>query len=164
MTPDQIMSHTRDDAGCAVWMRSCCNGHPAYRDPVAGKMLLVRRVLWTLANGPIKPGHIIRMTCGTPKCVDVEHMVQTTYGRLAKELGALGIMSGVKRSASIARTKRAGYQAKLTDAAVRDIRTSNRTGVALAAEHGVAQATISKIQKHQLRREFTGNPFAGLLS
>ena len=156
-----LLDHTQDDAGCPVWQRGCCNGHPAYRDADTGKTRMVRRVLWEQANGPIKPGHIIRMTCETPLCVDVEHMVQTTHGKLAKEMGALGIMSGFKRSAAIARTKRV-TQGKLTEEAVRDIRASSDTGVVLAARYGIAPAYVSKIRLHQCRKEFAGNPFAGL--
>lgn len=153
-----IQHRTTDDAGCAVWRYSCCNGHPAFRHE--GKTVLVRRALWQDEHGEIPDGKIIRMTCETPKCVHPEHMTLTTYRRLGKELGALGLMSGPVRSAKIAATKRAKY-GKLTAEAVRDIRSSPETGRAMAAKYGVDEKHISRIRLNRTWREFS-SPFAGL--
>lgn len=155
---DIAASHSTDDAGCLIWQRSTCNGHPAIRR--GEKTQLVRRLLWVEAHGEIPAGQIVRMTCESPLCVNPEHLSLTTFAKLGKQLGALGIMSGPVRSAAIARAKRA-TQAKLNDAAVRDIRSSTETGVVLAARYGVAQAHISKVQKHKAWRDFS-SPFSGL--
>ena len=155
MTP---LDYTQEDGDCLVWQRSCSNGHPALR--VGDKTKLVRRFLWEQGHGAIPAGGIVRMTCNTPKCVSPEHTELTTYRKLAKKLGAFGLMSGPVRSAAIARTKRK-TQAKLTDAAVRDIRTSCETTIVLAARYGVAQAHVSKVRKHKAWRDFT-SPFMGL--
>jgi len=37
-----IQHRTIDDAGCAVWRFSCCNGHPAMRKD--GKTMLVNAI------------------------------------------------------------------------------------------------------------------------
>ena len=154
----KLLQHTTDDGDCLVWTRSCCNGHPAAR--VGSKTVLVRRVLWADLHGEIPVGSIVRMTCSTPLCINPDHITLTTYQRLGKQLGALGVMSGPERSAAIARTKRK-TQAKLTDAAVRDIRTSDETTIVMAARYGVAQAHISKVRKHKAWRDFS-SPFNGL--
>ena len=156
---DTLTPHCVDDAGCLVWKRSCCNGHPAMRRD--GKTMLVRRVLWEQLKGPIPAGHIVRMTCGSSKCICPEHMECTTYQRVAKQLGALGIMSGTKRSAAIARAKRKGHQAKLTAEAVQAIRTSDEPGTVLAARYGIAQATVSKVRLGKVWRDFA-SPWRGL--
>lgn len=153
-----LLQHTVEDCDCLIWLRSCSNGHPSAR--VDRKNVLVRRVLWAAMHGEIPAGHIVRMTCNTPLCVSPEHIALTTYRRLGKQLGALGVMSGPVRSAAIARAKRKTH-AKLTDAAVRDIRTSDELGRVLAARHGVSQAHVSKVQKHKAWRDFS-SPFAGL--
>lgn len=153
-----LLQHTIEDGDCMVWTRSCCNGHPAAR--IEGKTVLVRRVLWAQALDDIPAGHIVRMTCNTPLCVNPDHIELTTYQRLGKQLGALGVMSGPVRSAAIARAKRKTH-GKLSDEAVRDIRTSNELGRVLAARHGVSQAHVSKVQKHKAWREFS-SPFNGL--
>lgn len=157
---NDLLSRTIDDAGCAVWVKSCCNGHPAFRHH--GKTVLVRRALWQDEHGEIPDGKIIRMTCETPKCIHPEHMELTTYQRLGKQLGALGIMSGPVRSAKIAATKRAKY-AKLTPEAVREIRASPETGRAMAAKFNVDEKHISRIRLNRTWREFS-SPFAGLVA
>jgi hypothetical protein len=153
-----IQHRTRDDAGCAVWRFSCCNGHPAMRQ--GGKTVLVRRAIWQDLHGDIEPGKIIRMTCETEKCINPDHMELTTYQRLAKQLGALGIMSGPIRSAKIADTKRAKY-AKLTAEAVREIRSSPESGRAMAKKFDVDEKHISRIRLNHCWKDFT-SPFSGL--
>lgn len=158
MNIEDLRHHCTDDAGCLIWQRGCCNGHPATR--VDGKTRLVRRVLWEAAHGPIPAGRIVRVTCGNVLCINPECTELTTYQRLGKQLGALGVMSGPVRSAAIARAKRKTH-GKLNNAAVRDIRTSDETGVALSKKYGVNQAKISAVRLGKVWRDFS-SPFAGL--
>jgi hypothetical protein len=153
-----IQHRTRDDAGCAVWRFSCSNGHPAMRQD--GKAVLVRRAIWQDKHGDIEPGKIIRMTCETIGCVHPDHMQLTTYQRLAKQLGSLGLMSGPVRSAKIAATKRAKY-AKLTPDAVQEIRTSEETGRAMAKKFNVDEKHISRIRLNHCWKQFS-SPWSGL--
>lgn len=125
-----------------------------------GKTILVRRAVWQDEYGKIEPGKIIRMTCETPKCIYPGHMVMTTHQRLAKQMGALGKMSGPVRSAKIAAVKRAKY-AKLTHEDVREIRASNETGRAMAKRFQVSEEHISAILLNKRWREFS-SPWAGL--
>jgi len=153
---EKLLSNTDDDAGCMVWRGGCINGHPS-----AGRGEIVRRMLWTGLNGPIEPGKIIRCTCGTPKCINPEHLEKTTYRKVATELGALGVMSGQKRSAAIARTKRSGPQAKITDEDVRRIRFGGELLRELSADLGINIATVSKIRLGKVRKDFS-SPWSGL--
>lgn len=153
-----LLDRCHEDGDCLVWPGACNNGHPGVR--IKGKNMLVRRVLWAATHGPIPPGHIVHMTCNTPRCVNPEHIELTTYQCLGKKLGALGVMSGPVRSAAIARTKRKTH-AKLTDAAVHDIRNSDETVQVLSQRYGVARAHISKVRLYKAWRDFS-SPFAGL--
>lgn len=155
-----IKHRTQDDAGCAVWRYSCCNGHPAMRHE--GKTMLVRRAIWQDEHGDIQPSKIVRMTCDTPKCVNPEHMTLTTFQKLAKEMGALGKMSGPIRSAKIAATKRAKYS-KLTLEDVHEIRTSDATGRAMAAKFNVDEKHISRIRLNHCWKQFS-SPWTGLFA
>lgn len=154
----KILQHTNDDAGCDVWQRGCCNGHPAMRHQ--GKTQLVRRLIWTEMHGTITPGVVVRMQCETHLCVNPEHMHLMTRGKLAQELGALGLMSGLVRSAAIARTKRKTH-AKLTSAQAKEIRASTETGVVMSKKYGVSQPRISKVRLGKGFRDFE-SPWAGL--
>jgi hypothetical protein len=128
------------------------------------KCLLVRRLVWEEARGPIPAGKIVHCTCNTPQCVSLEHLEITTFAKLAKQLGALGVMSGPVRSAKIAAAHRARHPlTKCTQEQVREIRTSDAPGNVLAARYGVSEATISKYRLNHCRREFgAANPFQGL--
>jgi hypothetical protein len=66
-----------------------------------------------------------------------------------------------KRSAAIARAKRASKQSKLTDEQVMDIRLSDDKLDIIAARHGVSQGYVWRIRAGIARRDFT-NPFLGL--
>lgn len=159
-TITRLFAKTIDDCGCLVWQGGCANKrHPVTR--LDGKTKLVRRYIWAALHGPIPDGRIVHMTCGTLRCINLECMALTTHKALAKANGAKGLMSGTARSAAIARAKRAGPQCKLTPEAVADIRTSNDLGRVLAQRWGVAQAHVSKVQKHKAYRDFS-NPFIGL--
>lgn len=153
-----IQHHCNEVGDCYLWKRATANGHPCIRHE--GRNQLVRRTLWVSAHGPIPAGHIVRAKCGDKLCINPAHTELTTFARLGKELGALGIMSGPIRSAAIQRTKRR-TQGKLSIEAVREIRASDETTIAMAEKFGVAQAHISKIRKNKCQIDYS-SPFAGL--
>lgn len=150
-----------DDAGCWRWIGSVCNGHPT--GTVAGRKLLIRRAMIEAERGTIPPGHIVRCTCETRLCVHPAHLRMTTYREVARECGALGLMSGPVRSARIAATKRAGPQARITQEDARAIRASSESLTVLARRYGVSVGFVSQVRRGAVRREFAGNPWAGLV-
>lgn len=154
-----LLGKTIDDAGCLVWQGGCSNGHPSAR--VNGKTQLVRRVIWEALRGQIPSGKVIRMTCETPLCINPDCMSLTTHQAIAKANGAMGLMSGVVRSAAIARAKQASALAINYDI-VHTIRTSDATGVDLAMQFGVSQNLISKVRTNKTWKQWANNPFAGL--
>jgi hypothetical protein len=149
-----------EDGDCLRWIAACCNGHPSMR--VNGKSTLVRRVLWERKHGAIPAGHIVRCTCETPRCINVDHCEVTTYRKLGKQLGALGVMSGWVRSAKIAAVKRASQQARISQEDARAIRNSDEKLSVLAARYGISESTASRIKLGRVRREFDGNVWQGL--
>lgn len=157
---EKLLANTLDDAGCMVWQGGCANGHPAVT--IGGKTLLVRRVLWEEMNGPLKAGEIVRCTCQTPKCINPGCTVKTTHCKLAKQMGAVGLMSGQVRSAAIAKAKRSSPQAKLSAEAVRELRASDEHVPTLAAKLGISEGHAYKVRRNVAQRDY-GNPFAGLL-
>lgn len=149
-----ILSKSLEDGDCLRWTGGKTGtGHPQTR--IDGRSVLVRRALWESEKGTIPSGAVLRVFCGASDCVSLDHIKLTTHKQIALDCGALGLMSGQKRSAKIAATKRAGHQAKLSDEAVRIIKSSNRTGVSLARQFGIAQATVSKIRLGKARRDFS---------
>lgn len=155
-----IADRVVEDGDCLRWTGSCVNGHPYIR--LSGRSMLVRRALWESERGPIPAGRILRCTCGLQRCINLDHAKLTTYRAVGKELGALGVMSGPVRSARIAAVKRAGKQAKISQQQAREIRHSDESSTVLAARYGLSVSTVCRIRNGQMRREFAGNPFAGL--
>lgn len=161
-----IAARTVEDGDCLRWTGGCAGkaAHPAIAiySPKR-KTVLVRRAVWEQAHGPIPAGKIIRCNCSTPRCIALDHLELTTFGKLAKELGALGIMSGPVRSAKIAASHRERHPlTKLTQEQVREIRASDEPGTVLAERYGVCEGSISKYRLGRCRREFSGNVWQGL--
>jgi len=143
-----------------MWAFGLANGHPTARHD--GKAQLVRKLVWQWKRSDMPAGKVITTTCENKLCLNPEHMEAVTMKTLTKRMGAKGgIMSDPIRSAKIAATWREKH-AKLTVEQVRDIRTSNETGIAMAHKYGIAQCNIYAIRKHKLWRDYTGNPFQGL--
>lgn len=153
-----VAPRVQEDGDCLRWLGYCFNGHPA--GTVDGRKVLIRRELWAAKHGPIPKGRIIRCTCETPLCV--EHIEATTYQAVAKELGALGVMSGPVRSARIAAVKRASAQAKITQDDARAIRSSAEPERVLSERYGLSMCVVGRIRRSETRREFVGNVWAGL--
>lgn len=156
---ERIRPFVVEDGDCLRWIGGCSNGHPSIR--IGGKSVLVRRALFAEAGGAIPSGQILRVTCGMPRCVNRAHWKLTTYKAVAIECGAAGLMSGHLRSAKIAAAKRAGSQAKITDADAAAIVSSDETGVVLAARYDISETTVSRIRLGKRRRNFS-SPWAAL--
>lgn len=163
---DQLQAYVSarviEDGDCLRWKGYCYNGHPG--GTIDRRKVLIRRELYVAAKGPIPKGKILRCTCETPLCVNVEHVVPTTYKAVAKECGAQGLMSGPVRSARIAAAKRVGPQARISQDDARVIRDSDELLSVLAARYQIAECTCSRIKRGEMRREYTGNPWAGLVA
>lgn len=159
---EYVAARVREDGGCLRWRGYSCNGHPG--GTIDGWRFLVRRALYEEQRGPIPKGKVIRCTCETPDCINTEHFKLTTYKAVALECGALGLMSGQVRSARIAAVKRAGAQAKITQDDARAIRASDEPLAIVARRYGITPSTASRIRRGTVRREFVGNPFAGLFA
>ena len=148
-----------DDAGCTVWQGGHNNGHPCVR--INGENKLLRRMLWERDHGDISEGLVVRMTCETRSCVNPQCMELITRKQLSKLNGLAGLLSSTARSAAIARTKRAGPQAKLTPLAVIDIRTSGDSVGMLSKRYGVSEGHVNNVKNHKTYRDFS-SPWVGL--
>lgn len=156
---EKVKARIFEDADCWRWSGACCNGHPCMR--VGGKTALVRRALFTELTGAIPAGKILRQTCETRDCVNPEHAKLTSYQKLAKECGAIGLMGGHIRNAKIAAAKQ--VQSKLTREMVDEIRTTSESGVSISKRLGLSENLVSKVRLFKTWRISAGNPWGGLL-
>lgn len=107
---------------------------------VSGGLQYTHRVVWTLANGPVPSGLVIRHICDNPPCCNPMHLLSGTQAENVADMFRRhrGNRAFGERVAT----------AKLTHAIVNEIRRSytGRRGeqVALANRYGVSRTAINK--------------------
>ena len=110
------------------------------------------RVAWAAIHGPIPAGLVVMHRCDNPPCVNVGHLTLGTPSdnakdRHAKGRDARGHRNGVHKAPPLG--ERNG-QARLTEAAVREIREAAAQGVPgshMAARYGVHATTVQRVIK-----------------
>lgn len=120
------------DFQCWDWQgRKNDSGYGRYKSKMA------HRVAYESVNGPIPDGMIIRHTCDNPSCCNPRHLIAGTHQQNSDDCVERG------RQAKGTRNGRA----RLTDAQVREIRsTQSETLASLADRFGVSRATISYVR------------------
>jgi len=159
----RIWDSLEEIGDCLVWTGSVNKyGYPQYKSSTENKCRLVRRMAWKFAGGTINYRVPLGCKCGDRKCVNPEHLYQSSTQAIAKKAAQRGAWSSVTRAAKIAATKRA--KGKLTMEQAREIRLSNESGPALAAIYGVNKSLINGIKSGRNWREYANsNPFAALM-
>lgn len=104
------------------------------------KNLLAHRAAMEVVTGAPVPDHLVVMhSCDNPSCVNPAHLSVGTYEQNSADM----IMKGRHKVVAMKGTENA--HAKLTDEAVRDIRTSRKPQAALARQYGVSEATVAAV-------------------
>ena len=148
-----LMTRAEVVDNCLEWTGYANAGRfPQWR--VGGRLWPVRRLVWELSRGPIKPDHQVNVKCGNELCVHPDHLVSRTRSKL---------MTGVKKaSATRARIAHAKRKAGKIDAAiVAAIRQSDSPCRALDAEYGLKRGYAWRIKNHLVWRDYS-SPFARL--
>jgi len=143
--------------GCMAWA-----GHIDHlRGPIVyaawgGTERSVRRRVWGLSRGPLDYSHTVAMTCENPEtCVLFEHMKRVSRG-----IKQQGKRKTLAHRRAIALAKR--QSAKLDDAKVAEILSSEKSGRSLAREMDVSSATVQKVRVGDRWRNYRATPFSGL--
>lgn len=127
------------------------------------KTILPRRALWEMKTGkPVPAGICIVTTCRNPKCCNPELLAAVSKAYVIKRTAATGAFSTLAFRAKVARGKR--KTSKLSDEAVADIRSGDDPPEVAAQKHGITKAYVHMLRKNRFRKEFTNNPFQGLMS
>lgn len=144
---DRFWAKVRKTDGCWLWIGSrakrgygkiqvgvrSANGHPVAE--------YAHRVSWQLHKGEIPVGQLVMHKCDNPSCVRPDHLFVGSYQDNTDDMYAKG------REA-----RGANIHGKLSDDAVRQIRSLSGTQREIAARFGVSQAQISLIRT---RRQWT---------
>ena len=123
---------------CWLWTSSCFDfGYGQFS--LNDKKYKAHRVSWLLAGNTIPEGHIIRHKCRSKNCVNPEHLETGTHAENNADMIRDGTSNrGIKHP-----------MCKLTEAQVREIRNSDKTGVELAEIYNVTIQTIYNIKNRK---------------
>lgn len=157
-----LIDRTDELADCRLWNGSTSAGLPTYTPP-GRPCTLVRRAMYQLAGGQLKPRVPIDTSCDERLCINPAHLHQSSVRKIAQKAAAKGAWRTKARAAKIAASKRASPHAKLNIELARSIRLSDVSNDVLAAENKVHPSIISGIKAGTRWRDYS-NPFAGLMA
>jgi len=155
-----LIDRTEEVGDCFLWTGSTSGGNPTYT-PHGKTCTLVRRAMFELAGGVLKPRVPLITTCGEKLCIHPEHIKPSSTKEIGKLAAKRGGWKGKDRAAKIATAKRTSC-AKLTLDDAREIRLSSETGPVLAARYGVNRSLITGIKAGTRWRDYS-SPWAGLM-
>lgn len=160
-TFESLKAKTVEEGDCWLWRGYSVKG---LRPQVfhAGKVVGVKRLVFTLLGKPPHPGHFIWSKCGNPLCINPDHFVvrrpSEHCNAMRKEFNSSTGRSFQRQRMTL--TKQA--QGKLDMDKVREIRASQESISVLAEKYAVSKALISKVRRGERWRDTT-NPFLSLM-
>lgn len=130
------------DGGCMEWQgcRQPPPGHAYGRFLHEGRSRYAHRIAWQLMYGPIPNGMDVLHRCDNPPCVNPEHLWLGTHADNMRDAANKGRVPGRSMPGE------SHPNAKLTWAAVDDVRASNLSSKALAAKYGVTVGCIQEVR------------------
>lgn len=143
------------------WAATLVRGvSPVMKDK--NKTVLPRRMLWEQKHGePVPAGLCVVTTCRNPKCCNPELLEAVSKAYVVKRTAETGAFSTLSFRAKVAQGKR--KTSKLTDEAVAEIRASDEAPEIMAAKHDITTTYVRMLRNNRFRKEFTNNPFQGLM-
>lgn len=136
------------ETGCWKWSGAMNRDAKGGRVPIVWHGERARsaiRVAYELGRGPVQPGAIVWRTCGCESCLNPAHLMAGTraqWGAWRSETG---------RAAPTPQWRAQNHQnararGVLSLESARYIRTSDKTGKALAVELGVSKTAVSRVR------------------
>ena len=125
------------NSGCWLWlMGTLRGGYGQFYDREYRKYRIAHRVSYEVHKGPIPNGLDILHSCDTPSCINPDHLRVGTHQENMNDSKRKGRM-GINHSRG-----ESHYLSKLTEEAVREIRSTTGQTTALANKYGVSRTSI----------------------
>ena len=146
---DRILrSVEENEQGCWLWTGALSKsgyGSLGFK----GRMWRAHRLAFYGFVGDIGDLHVLHR-CDNPRCVRPEHLFLGTPADNAADKSAKGRTGVEKRSGEL------NNKAKLTEADVLMIRTSDKSGNSIAHELGVSRALVNMVRRGEIWRHING--------
>lgn len=155
-----IRARCDDEGDCWIWRDGTTRqGYPIFK-PYGCKCTLVRRAVFVLAGGQLKPRQPVVSSCGDRRCVNPEHLSTSTLSKIAKSAAKRGAWGGQTRRAAISAAQR--KRSKITVEIAAEVLGSTDASRVLAARFGVSKELICRIRSGRAWRDYS-SPFSGLM-
>ncbi len=126
-------------SGCWEWQGARSDtGYGCFYD---GRAYHAHRYSWMQERGQIPLGILVLHTCDNRACVNPAHLFLGTHLDNSRDMVDKG------RQVAPRPAGESHGESKLTDSAVREIRSSPLTGRALAAQFGVSESAVSLVRR-----------------
>jgi hypothetical protein len=160
-TLDSILARTDEVGDCLEWQGIMGNNTPQIR--IARKLHMVRRVIRDMLGNPAAKGSYLAPSCGNPKCVKPEHIIERTRAQHMKRIAGMIDHNHPIRIAKLQR--HAAHRRALGIEGEAIVRTDPRPAQAVADELGVSKSLVNRIRRGDGYRQVdaSSNPFAGLM-
>jgi hypothetical protein len=133
----------RAESGCLLWTGAVRgDGYGAFT--FGGQQIGAARMAWLLNRGEIPEGLHVLHRCDNPLCVDHEHLFIGTVQDNVDDMIAKG--------RKVVHRGEEHWSTLLTEADVQVIRSSDDTGVKLAARYKISTSTVSLIRNRRTWR------------
>ena len=158
-----VCDRTEEYGDCHLWTGATTErGYPIHK--LAGHPCqLVRRTVFRLCGGVLVPRQPVDVRCGEVRCLNPEHMFQSSTKAVAKKAAKRGAWSGLARAAKISASRRKGANIKLDEARAALIRNSEESGPVLAARHGINKSLANNIKRGAAWKDYS-NPYLQLMA
>ncbi len=143
MPYERVMERTEKQGDCLICTCTPTRGGYAAIS-VNGEKRRAHRVVWAAHNGPIPKGMVIRHSCDTPACVEIDHLLIGTQADNIRDMFERG------RNANLGGENNG--QSKLTKEDVLAIRADPRSQRDIAKDYPVNNGTIGKIKTRSIWR------------
>jgi hypothetical protein len=156
ITLDWVYARVVEQDGCLIWNCACGGGDKLPQARIGGVAMVMRRVMWELANEKAVPdGRRVSPSCGNSKCIHPDHMRALPINLVFK-----GVKKTAVHRANIARARRA--KSAWSDEDIRAVAASVGPLDAVAQQYGMDRSYVSQIRLNKARVDFT-NPYLQLL-
>lgn len=133
------------DAGCIEWTAGVDKkGYGRIGANKFSREVVVHRIAWELANGPITNGLHVLHDCDNPPCFNINHLYLGTNDDNVRDRIARG--RGVSPKGTV------NGRAKLNTDAVLAIRADRRRAIDIAPEYDVSPSTVNAIRRGEAWR------------